>query len=64
MESDHGKRKQLVSEIERKLADDDARPVIFYGRIGTCWQTQVKGYTVPVNSIYINSRLGDVWLDD
>jgi peptide/nickel transport system substrate-binding protein len=30
MESDKEKRKQLVWEIERRLAEDSARPVIFY----------------------------------
>ncbi|HEX9535698.1 MAG TPA: hypothetical protein VF924_09510 [Stellaceae bacterium] len=64
MESDQQKRKQLVWEIERKLAEDDARPMIFYGRIGTCWQPRVKGYTVMVNSIYNGSRFEDLWLDN
>ena len=35
-----------------------------YGRIGTCWQPRVKGYTVMVNSIYNGSRFEDLWLDD
>jgi peptide/nickel transport system substrate-binding protein len=64
METDQGKRKQLVWEIEKKLTEDDARPVIFYGRIGTCWQPRVKGYTVQVNSIYNGSRFEDLWLDN
>ena len=34
MESDQEKRKKLVWEIERKLAEDGARPIIFYGRAG------------------------------
>jgi peptide/nickel transport system substrate-binding protein len=64
VESDQGKRKQLVWEIEKRLAGDDARPMIFYGRIGTCWQPRVKGYTVMVNSIYNGSRFEDLWLDN
>jgi peptide/nickel transport system substrate-binding protein len=32
MESDRAKRRQLVWEIERKLAEHDARPIIFYLR--------------------------------
>src|SRR5216684_2470336 len=64
MESDQGKRKQLVWEIEKRLAEDDARPMIFYGRIGTCWQPRVKGYTVIVNSIFNGSRFEDLWLDN
>ena len=31
-ESDIEKRKRLVWEIERKLAEDGARPIIFYNR--------------------------------
>src|SRR5215468_8041506 len=30
MEPDRNKRKQLVWDIERKLAEDDARPIIYY----------------------------------
>jgi hypothetical protein len=30
MEANEGKRKRLAREIETKLADDDARPIIFY----------------------------------
>jgi len=36
MESDQERRKQLVWEIERKLAEDNARPIIFYDRRATC----------------------------
>ena len=50
-------------EIERKLVEDDARPIIFYGRIGTCWQPEVKGVVNMVNSIYNGSRFEDLWLD-
>ena len=34
MEADQEKRKKLVWEIERKLAEDGARPIIFYPRGG------------------------------
>jgi peptide/nickel transport system substrate-binding protein len=63
VESNQARRKQLVWEIERKMAEDDARPVLFYGRIGTCWHPQLKGLTVMVNSIYNMSRFEDIWLD-
>ena len=33
-EANQEKRKQLVWQIERKLAEDDARPIIFYSREG------------------------------
>jgi peptide/nickel transport system substrate-binding protein len=62
-ESDAAKRKQLVWAIERKLADDDARPIIFYNRAATCWQPQVKGLTLMINSIYNGNRFEDLWLD-
>jgi peptide/nickel transport system substrate-binding protein len=62
-EADHEKRKQLVWQIERKLAEDDARPIIFYSRDGTCRQPYVKGLTLMVNSIFNGWRMEDVWLD-
>jgi peptide/nickel transport system substrate-binding protein len=64
MEADPEKRRKLVWEIERKLAQDAARPIIFYQRAATCWQPQVKGLTVMVNSIYNGSRFEDLWLDN
>ena len=64
MESDKEKRKKLVWEIERRLAQDNARPVIFYPRGATCWHPQVKGLTVMVNSIYNGYRYEDLWLDN
>jgi peptide/nickel transport system substrate-binding protein len=63
IEADTEKRKKLVWEIERKLAEDGARPIIFYDRRATCWQPYVKGYTVMVNSIFNGWRMEDVWLD-
>ena len=63
IEADREQRKQLVWEIERKLAEDDARPIIFYDRRATCWQPRVKGLTIMVNSISNGARMEDVWLD-
>jgi peptide/nickel transport system substrate-binding protein len=63
MEPDRNKRKQLVWEIERKLAEDDARPIIYYLRGATCWHPHVKGLTIMVNSIFNGSRFEDLWLD-
>jgi peptide/nickel transport system substrate-binding protein len=63
MEPDPEKRRQLVWAIERKLAEDEARPIIFYARGATCWQPYVKNVTVMVNSIYNGWRLEDAWLD-
>jgi len=63
METDEGRRKQLVWTIEKKLAEDGARPIIFYTRQGTCWHPHVKGLTIMVNSLFNGNRLEDVWLD-
>jgi peptide/nickel transport system substrate-binding protein len=63
VEADTQKRKKLVWEIERKLAEDGARPIIFYDRRASCWQPSVKGLTVMVNSIFNGWRMEDVWLD-
>jgi len=63
MQFDRSKRKELAWEIERKLAADNARPIVYYNRGGVCWQPYVKGLTVMVNSIYNYWRMEDVWLD-
>jgi peptide/nickel transport system substrate-binding protein len=63
MEADPQKRKQLAWEIERKLAEDDARPIIYYNRGAVCRQPYVKGLTLMVNSIYNGWRMEDIWLD-
>jgi peptide/nickel transport system substrate-binding protein len=62
-EGDPARRKQLVWAIERKLAEDGARPIIFYSRGGTCWQPSVKGLTIMVDSLHNGNRMEDVWLD-
>jgi ABC-type transport system substrate-binding protein len=62
-ELDGGKRKQLVWEVERRLAEDVVRPIIFHNRAATCWHPHVKGVVLHQNSIYNNWRLEDVWLD-
>jgi peptide/nickel transport system substrate-binding protein len=62
-EADTDRRKQLVWTIERKLAEDGARPIIFYSRGGTCRQPYVKGFTAVVNSIFNGNRREDIWLD-
>ncbi len=63
MEPNQEKRNTPVWEIEKRLAEDGARPVIFYPRSGTCRQPSVKGLTIMVNSIYNGWRYEDVWLD-
>jgi peptide/nickel transport system substrate-binding protein len=63
IEADPGRRRQLVWAVERKLAEDGARPIIFYNRNGTCWQPHVKGLTIMVDSLFNGNRMEDVWLD-
>ncbi len=63
MEANQDKRKTMVWEIERKLAEDGARPMIFYAPAANCWQPAVKGLTIPINSIYNGWRMEDAWLD-
>src|SRR5713101_4852535 len=62
-ETDIEKRKRLVWEIERKLVEDDARPILFYYDVATCRQPYLKGLTTMANSIYNGWRFEDVWLD-
>ena len=57
------KRRQLVWEIERRLARDASRPIIFYTRVATCWRPRVKGLNLVVNSVFNSWRFEDVWLD-
>jgi peptide/nickel transport system substrate-binding protein len=63
MEADQQKRKNMAWEIERKLAEDGARPIICYNRGGICWRPEVKGLTPMVNSIFNSWRMEDVWLN-
>ena len=62
-EPDAAKRKQIVWEIERKLAEDGARPAIFYPMSAACWQPYFKGHTMMINGNYNGWRLEDAWLD-
>jgi peptide/nickel transport system substrate-binding protein len=38
--------------IDRKLQEDEARPIIYYAHYGTCRQPYVKGLTIMINSTY------------
>jgi len=62
-ETDIEKRKKIVWEIDRKLLEDGARPVIMWNRAAICMQPFVKGYVANVNSVYNGFRFEDVWLD-
>jgi peptide/nickel transport system substrate-binding protein len=63
MEPNVEKRRKLVWEIDRKIQEDVARPIILHSRAGSCWQPYVKGVTVMVNSSYNGYRYEDLWLD-
>jgi peptide/nickel transport system substrate-binding protein len=62
-EADSGRRKDVLWQIERKLAQENARPIIFYTKGGTCRQPYVNGLTPMVNSLFNGWRMEDVWLD-
>ena len=62
-EPDLARRRQIVWDIEKKLVEDAARPVLYHSKNGTCWYPHVKGVTRHVNSIYNQWRFEDVWLD-
>jgi peptide/nickel transport system substrate-binding protein len=63
METDFAKRKAMVWAIERKIADDVVRPIIFHDVGAGCWHPYVKNITIMVNSIYNGWRWEDVWMD-
>ena len=62
-EKDIEKRKKIVWEIDRKLLEDGARPVIMWNRAAVCMQPFVKDYVANVNSVYNGFRFENVWLD-
>jgi peptide/nickel transport system substrate-binding protein len=63
MEADPEKRRKLVWEVERRLAQDASRPVLLYSRFATCMQPRLKGLTTMTNSRFDGWRMEDVWLD-
>jgi peptide/nickel transport system substrate-binding protein len=63
MMTDQEARKKLVWEIDAKLQEDGARPIIVHNKAATCWQPYVKNFTMMTNSLYNGWRLEDVWLD-
>ena len=63
VDSDTERRKQIVWQIERRLAEDAGRPIIFHPSHVTCQYPYVKGITIGTNSPYNLWRLEDAWLD-
>jgi len=64
VEANQDKRRQLVWEIERKLTEDGAKPLVYFNKGATCWQPNVKNLTVMENSIYNGWRMEDLWLEN
>src|SRR5690348_3342406 len=63
MESNPERRRQLVWQIERRLAADASRPVLLYSRFAQCTQPSIKGLVTMTNSRFNGWRMEDVWLD-
>jgi peptide/nickel transport system substrate-binding protein len=63
IERDQERRRSLVFEIDKKLQEDGARPILFHNRFATCWQPQLKGLTIMVNSLFNGWRMEDAWLE-
>jgi peptide/nickel transport system substrate-binding protein len=63
VETDVEKRKKMVWDIDKKLQEDVARPILMHARSGTCWKPYVKNVTIMSNSAYNGYRYEDVWLD-
>jgi peptide/nickel transport system substrate-binding protein len=62
-EADQEKRKKLVWEIDRRLQEDGARPIIYQYDLATCRYPRVHGITLMVNSIFNGWRFEDAWLE-
>ncbi|ODU62487.1 MAG: peptide ABC transporter substrate-binding protein [Acetobacteraceae bacterium SCN 69-10] len=62
-ELDQAKRKQMVWDIDFKLQEDVARPIIFHSTQATCWKPYVHGFSPMVNSSYNGFRFEDLWVD-
>jgi peptide/nickel transport system substrate-binding protein len=60
---DRAKRVALVNEIDRKLQQEGARPILGWGKHWAVHQPRVKGFAHHDNSIFNASRFQDVWLD-
>ena len=57
---DQEKRKALVWQLDKKLQLDGARPLLAHYEGATCYQPQVKGFKMMVNSVYNGWRFEDV----
>jgi peptide/nickel transport system substrate-binding protein len=62
-ETDQDKRKKLVWEIDKRLTEDGARPIVYRYDLATCHYPRVHGVTTMVNSIFNGWRFDEAWLD-
>ena len=63
VETDVEKRKKMVWDIDKRLQEDVARPILMHARSGTCWKPYVKNMTIMNNSAYNGYRYEDLWMD-
>ena len=61
--TDQEARRKLVWEIDRKLQEDGARPIVYHWQGATCRRPEVMGLTIMVNSAANGWRWEDVWLN-
>jgi peptide/nickel transport system substrate-binding protein len=61
-ELDLEKRKKMVWDIDAKIQEDVARPIIFQSVENTCWQPYVHNFSPMSNSSYNGFRFEDLWM--
>jgi len=62
-QADEARRRQIVWQIERKLAEDAVRPILFCAYGANCWHPYVNGATLLRNRTFSTYRYEGVWLD-
>lgn len=62
-ELDAEKRKKMVWDIDAKLQEDVARPIIYQSVENTCWWPYVHNFAPMSNSSYNGFRFEDLWMD-
>ena len=60
---DQDARRKLAWDIDKKLQEDGARPIIYHWQGATCRRPELKGVTIMVNSAANGWRWEDAWLD-
>ena len=63
MMDDGPERLKLVYEIDKKLQEDAARPIIANNVRYNCFQPHVKNFKTMTNSLYNGWRFEDIYLD-